>query len=62
MFVCAILYRSLCKCTVSSAFGMSSAIAIVFSGVSFLTCRNYCLQGCYGGVFCLESVLVCVAL
>ena len=32
-FVCVILCRSLCKCTRSNAFDMSSAIAIVLSGV-----------------------------
>ena len=35
-FVCVILCRSLCKCTVSNAFDMSSAIAIVLSGGFFL--------------------------
>ena len=33
MFVCVTLSRSLCKCTVSNAFDMSSVIAIVLSGV-----------------------------
>ena len=35
MFVCVILCRSLCKCTVSNAFDMFNAIAIVLSGVFF---------------------------
>ena len=66
MFVCVILCRNLCKCTVSDAFDMSISIAIILSGVFFLveTCRSciYCLQGCYGAMFCFESVLVCVVL
>ena len=33
--ICVILCRSLCKCTVSNAFDMSSAIVIVLSGVFF---------------------------
>ena len=36
MFVCVILCRSLCKCTVSNAFDMSSSIAIVTSGIFLL--------------------------
>ena len=66
MFLCVILCRSLCKCTVSNAFDMSSAIAIVLSGIFFIEtccgCCIYCLRNCYSGVFCFESVLVCVAL
>ena len=67
MFVCVILCRSFCKCTVSNDCDMSSAIAIVLSGVFFLVetfcnCCIYCLQDSYSGVFCFESVLMCVAL
>ena len=55
IFVCVILGRSLCKCTLSIAFDMFGGFAIVLSGVFFLVeaCRNcciHCLQGCYDGV------------
>ena len=36
MFVCVILCRRFCKCTVSRAFDMPCAIAIVVSGELFL--------------------------
>ena len=36
MFVCGILCRSLNKCTVLNAFGMSSVMAIVLSGGFYL--------------------------
>ena len=69
MFVCLILCKSLCKCTMSNVCGKFRAIAIffvchLFFFLLFETCRSciYCLQGGYSGVFCFESVLVCVAL
>ena len=36
MFVCAILFTSLCKCTVSNAFDVSNAFAIFLSSDFFL--------------------------